>query len=95
MLSIIVWVTFGALVGWIASLLLKTDEVDQNVPANLAASVIGAVIGGALASIFGFGGLHLTGGPPGQTVLFAGIGAMAALLAANFAHYRSHHHEIP
>lgn len=95
MLSIIVWVTFGALVGWVASLLLKTDEVDQSVPANLGASIIGAVIGGALASIVNYSAAHATEGPSGQTLLFAGLGAMAALFITNFFHYRNHHHETP
>ncbi len=98
MMSLIVWVVLGVTVGGIASLLLKTDGADQSPAANVGASLIGAVIGGALASIVGYNtGVRIEQELSFQTVLFSGVGAMLGLFAANFLWYRGHHphHEVP
>lgn len=89
MLNVIVWLTLGAFVGWIASLLLKTDEADQSPTANLGASVAGALVGGCVGSLMG---PQLEGDLSFQSVLFSGGGAMLGLLVANFLLYRAHHH---
>jgi uncharacterized membrane protein YeaQ/YmgE (transglycosylase-associated protein family) len=51
-LSIILWILFGALVGWIASLIMKTNE-EQGAVANIIIGIIGAFIGGAVARMLG------------------------------------------
>ena len=91
MLSIIVWVTLGAFVGWIASLLLKTDDDDPSTAANLGASIVGAVVGGGLASLVGHGASRIEDSLRFQSVLFSGVGAMVFLLGANLLRYRRHH----
>jgi uncharacterized membrane protein YeaQ/YmgE (transglycosylase-associated protein family) len=50
-MGIILWIVFGALVGWIASLIMKTDQ-DQGALANIVVGIVGAFIGGALSSLF-------------------------------------------
>jgi len=50
----ILWIIFGALVGWVASLIMKTDQ-QQGIIINIIVGIIGAVIGGWLMSIFGKG----------------------------------------
>lgn len=55
-MGIIFWVIFGGLVGWIASLIMKTDA-EQGVFLNIVVGVIGAVIGGWLMSIIGGSGV--------------------------------------
>ena len=50
-MGIITWLLFGALAGWIASLIMKTDE-EQGALANIIIGIVGAFIGGALSSLF-------------------------------------------
>ena len=45
MLEIIMWILFGALAGWIASLIMKTDA-QQGALANIIVGIAGAFIGG-------------------------------------------------
>ena len=51
-MGIILWIIFGALVGWIASLIMKTDA-EQGPLLNIIVGVVGAVLGGWLMSMFG------------------------------------------
>jgi uncharacterized membrane protein YeaQ/YmgE (transglycosylase-associated protein family) len=48
----ILWIIFGGLVDWIASLIMKTDA-QQGVILNIIVGIIGAVIGGWLMNFFG------------------------------------------
>lgn len=52
MMSIIVWIIVGALAGWIASMIMKTDA-SMGALANIIVGIIGAFIGGWLVSLFG------------------------------------------
>lgn len=51
-MGIILWIIFGALVGWIASLIMRTDE-EQGMVANIIIGIVGAFIGGAVSSLLG------------------------------------------
>lgn len=55
-MDIILWIIFGALVGWIASLIMKTDA-QQGAMLNIVVGIVGAVVGGWLMSIFGESGV--------------------------------------
>jgi len=55
-MGIILWIIFGALVGWAASLIMKTDA-RQGIMLNIIVGVIGAVIGGWLMSAIGESGV--------------------------------------
>ena len=55
-MGIILWIVFGALVGWIASMIMKTNA-RQGVFLNIIVGVIGAVIGGWLMGIVGESGV--------------------------------------
>lgn len=52
MLSIIVWIIVGALAGWIASMIMKTDA-SMGALANIVVGIIGALIGGWVVGLFG------------------------------------------
>lgn len=56
-MNIIVWIIFGALVGWIASLIMKTNA-EQGAILNVIVGVVGAVMGGWLMSFFGGRGVE-------------------------------------
>ncbi len=55
-MGIILWIIFGALVGWIASLIMKTDS-QQGALLNIMIGIVGAVVGGWLMSFFGQSGV--------------------------------------
>lgn len=92
MVGIIVWLTLGAFVGSIASLLLKTEEADRSTLANVAGSIVGAVIGGTVARLMGYSGAHLEQVLSFQGVLFAGVGAAIMLVVVNLIPLRRRAH---
>lgn len=47
MLDIIAWILFGALAGWIASIIMKTNE-EQGALGNIVVGIVGAILGGFL-----------------------------------------------
>ena len=55
-MGIILWIVFGALVGWIASLIMKTDA-QQGALLNIIVGIVGAVLGGWIFSLFGYEGV--------------------------------------
>lgn len=54
-MGILLWIIFGALVGWIASLIMKTDA-QQGALLNIVVGIIGAVLGGWIMNFFGQSG---------------------------------------
>lgn len=55
-MSIILWIIFGALVGWIASIIMGTDA-EQGALMNIIVGIVGAMIGGWVMSLFGESGI--------------------------------------
>lgn len=51
-MDFLLWIIFGALVGWVASIFMKTDE-EQGALMNIVVGIVGAALGGFLMSIFG------------------------------------------
>jgi uncharacterized membrane protein YeaQ/YmgE (transglycosylase-associated protein family) len=51
-MGVILWIVFGALVGWIASMIMKTDA-QQGALLNIVVGIVGAVLGGWIMSFFG------------------------------------------
>lgn len=52
-LNIILWILFGALAGWIASIVMHTNA-EEGAFANIVTGIVGALIGGWIArSLFG------------------------------------------
>jgi uncharacterized membrane protein YeaQ/YmgE (transglycosylase-associated protein family) len=47
MINLILWLLFGALVGWLASIVMRTDE-RQGALLNIVIGCIGALLGGYL-----------------------------------------------
>jgi uncharacterized membrane protein YeaQ/YmgE (transglycosylase-associated protein family) len=54
MINLILWLLFGALIGWLASLVMRTDA-QQGAFLNIVVGIIGAMIGGFL---FGSGTIN-------------------------------------
>lgn len=57
-MGILAWIILGALAGWIASMIMKTNG-EQGALANIAVGIIGALLGGLVFSLFG--GSSVTG----------------------------------
>lgn len=55
-MDFIVWIIFGGLAGWIASMIMGANA-SMGVLANIIVGIIGAAIGGFLASMVGIGGM--------------------------------------
>ena len=51
-MSFIIWIIVGALAGWIASMIMKTDA-QMGALANIVVGIIGAFIGGWVVGLFG------------------------------------------
>ena len=54
-MNLIIWLIVGGLVGWVASMLMRTDG-QQGILLNVVVGIVGAFIGGfLLAPMFGTG----------------------------------------
>jgi uncharacterized membrane protein YeaQ/YmgE (transglycosylase-associated protein family) len=51
-MGIILWIIFGAIIGWIASMIMKTNET-QGTLTNIVIGILGAILGGWIMSFFG------------------------------------------
>lgn len=76
-MGIILWIIFGALVGWVASLVMKTNS-QQGPLLNIIVGVVGAVIGGWIMSLLGESG---TTGFNLYSFLVALLGAIVLIFA--------------
>jgi len=54
-MGIILWIIFGALVGWVASMIMKTDA-QQGAVLNIVVGIVGALIGGFVMQSLGNSG---------------------------------------
>ena len=48
-MNILIWLIMGGLIGWLASLLMRTDA-QQGIVLNVVVGIIGALVGGWLIS---------------------------------------------
>ncbi len=53
-MGIILWIVFGALAGWVATAIMKTNE---SLLINIVIGIVGAVLGGWIMSALGQGGV--------------------------------------
>jgi len=55
-MNIILWIVFGALAGWIASMVMGTNA-QMGALANIVVGIVGAIIGGLIMNAFGAQGV--------------------------------------
>lgn len=55
-MGFILWIIFGALVGWISSMIVGSDA-NQGALGNIVVGIIGAMLGGWIANMLGFAGI--------------------------------------
>jgi uncharacterized membrane protein YeaQ/YmgE (transglycosylase-associated protein family) len=78
--NLILWIIFGALAGWIASLIMRTDA-EQGAFANIIIGIIGALIGGWIARAV-TGNSYDTFSLAGLIVAIVGAVVLLAILKA-------------
>lgn len=79
-MGIILFIVFGALVGWIASLIMKTDA-QQGALMNIVLGIIGAFLGGWMFQAFGAQGVT---GFNFYSLIVATIGAIVVIGIARY-----------
>jgi uncharacterized membrane protein YeaQ/YmgE (transglycosylase-associated protein family) len=78
-MGIIIWLVVGGLVGWIASMLMRTDA-QQGILLNIIVGIVGAFIGGLIFS----GGTINTSSPLSlRAFLVSLVGAVILLAIVN------------
>ena len=78
MINLILWLLFGALIGWLASLVMRTDA-QQGTLLNIVVGIVGAAIGGFL-----FGRNTINSGAFSLTALLISfVGAVILLAIVN------------
>ncbi|MFP4022747.1 MAG: GlsB/YeaQ/YmgE family stress response membrane protein [Candidatus Paceibacterota bacterium] len=55
-MGIILWIIFGGLAGWVASIIMGTND-QQGIILNVIVGVVGASIGGFIMHFFGYDGV--------------------------------------
>ena len=76
-MNFIIWLLVGALVGWVASLIMRTDA-QQGILLNIVVGIIGAVIAGL---VLGQGNINQ--GLTVETFLWSLLGAVILLAIVN------------
>lgn len=56
-MNILLWIVFGAIAGWLASVIMKTNN-NQGTAMDIVMGVLGAVVGGFLMSLGGQSGVN-------------------------------------
>jgi uncharacterized membrane protein YeaQ/YmgE (transglycosylase-associated protein family) len=77
-MGLIVWLIIGGIVGWLASIIMRTDA-QQGVLLNIVVGIVGAVIGGL---ILGRGNIN-NAGLSVSTFLVSLLGAIVLLAIVN------------
>ncbi len=84
-MNIILWLVFGALAGWLASIIMGTNA-KMGLGANILFGILGAIVGGFLASLLGIGGIS---GFNLGSMLIAVAGACLVLFLVNMVQKRA------
>ncbi len=80
-MSLLIYIVFGGLVGWVASMLMGTDG-QQGILLNVVVGVVGAALGSWIFSLLGLGG-SITGFNIGSFVVaLAGAMVLIAIVKA-------------
>lgn len=81
-MNFIIWIVVGGLLGWVASMIMKTDA-QQGMFLNIVVGIIGALLGGwLLAPLFGTGTINQNDFSIGS-LLVSLLGAVILLAIVN------------
>jgi len=74
-MGILLWIIFGAIAGWIASVIMKTDN-NQGTMMDIVMGIVGAIVGGFVMGLVGQSGVD---GFNLRSMLVAVIGAVIVI----------------
>jgi len=57
-MGIIIWLVIGGVVGWLASLIMRTDA-QQGIILNIVVGIVGAFLGGFIFTQLGYAGANI------------------------------------
>lgn len=78
-MGILIWLIIGGVVGWLASLIMRTDA-QQGIILNIVVGIVGAVIAGLL---FGGGNINSSNPLDVTNILWSLLGAVILLAIVN------------
>ncbi len=82
MINFIVWLVVGGLIGWVASMLMRTNA-QQGIILNVIVGIVGAFLGGmVLSPLFGMGTINQNNFSL-QALLVSLVGAVILLAVVN------------
>lgn len=70
-MAIIIWLIIGGVIGWLASLVMRTDA-QQGIILNIVVGIIGSFIGNWVGGLFGYG----------ATLSFSAVGLLWSFIGA-------------
>jgi uncharacterized membrane protein YeaQ/YmgE (transglycosylase-associated protein family) len=83
MINFILWLLFGALVGWLASIVMRTNA-QQGALLNIVVGIVGAFLGGFIFNLLGIGGANINDSNFSLSALVVSfIGAVILLAIVN------------
>jgi uncharacterized membrane protein YeaQ/YmgE (transglycosylase-associated protein family) len=87
-INLVVWLIVGGVIGWIASIVMKTDA-QQGIVLNVVVGIVGAMLGGwFLAPMFGTGTINQDNLSLASLVVSL-LGAIILLAIVNLVRRRS------
>ena len=81
MTGIIIWLIVGGIIGWLASMVMKTDG-QQGIILNIIVGIVGAFIGGFIGPMLGLGG-GINAAISLPSILVSLVGAIILLAIVN------------
>ncbi|MBI4067653.1 GlsB/YeaQ/YmgE family stress response membrane protein [Candidatus Gottesmanbacteria bacterium] len=81
-MDILLWILFGAIAGWAASIIMGTD-IRQSTLGDIVLGIIGAVVGGFIMNLLGQPGVT---GFNIYSLIVAVLGAAALIYAGRVLH---------
>ena len=81
-MNIIIWLIVGGIVGWLASLIMRTDA-QQGILLNVIVGIVGAFLGGWLGNMLGISGANINEGFSVTGFIISLIGAVILLAIVN------------
>ena len=81
-MNIVIWLVMGAILGWVASLLMRTDA-RQGLITNVVVGVVGALLGGWIVGPMIGGGNINQGDFSAKSLLVSLLGAVVLLAIVN------------
>ena len=83
MINFIIWLVIGGIIGWLASIVMRTDA-QQGIFLNVIVGIVGAFIGGFILRLIGGGGATMNQSDFSiPSLIAASVGACILLAIVN------------